>query len=389
MTALQLNILLLSLGAVQGILVFFLLYKKRRALPGYIFLATYLAVMLLQVTMKIAGKGWLMTNIDPLYQFSYQLPFLYGPLLYLFVVRFTSHRRVTPRDWLHFLPGIAVMAVLIFPVVYRFWPGFYYVFFAYQWTGPLQVISIVAYHLVALQLLKKHLKRAGEKFSATSVLRMKWIRQFTLISMVVCSVVAIVICLMYFKNPYWYNVRFGFIGLTFFIYWISYKVWSQPELFSVIRGYSGNEAQPVQPPVLTVHLPVKKYSNSGLGSQEMNRIIAALETRMKADKPYLDPQLTIDELAGSINSSRHHLSQAMNEQLDQTFYDYINQYRVAEAKTLLADPARASHKIAAIAFDAGFNSISTFNDVFKKIAGQTPTQYRKKADENRLKRQRV
>jgi AraC-like DNA-binding protein len=121
----------------------------------------------------------------------------------------------------------------------------------------------------------------------------------------------------------------------------------------------------------------------------LNRIIAALEQKMKTDKPYLDPQLTIDELASAINCSRHHLSQAMNERLSHTFYDYINQYRVAEAKALLADPARASHKIAAIAFDAGFNSISTFNDVFKKIAGQTPTQYRKKADENRLKRQRV
>jgi AraC-like DNA-binding protein len=389
MTALYLNILLLSLGAVQGILFFFLLYKKRRSIPGYLFLAIYLAVMVLQITMKIATKAWLMKNIDPLYQFSYQLPFLYGPLLYLFVVQFTGHRKVTPRDWLHFIPGMAVIAVFVFPMLYRFWPGLYYVFFEYQWTGPLQVASIITYHYVALSLLNKHLKRAREKYSAPSLLRLKWLRQFTMISMVVCSIVAIVICLMYFNNPHWRNVRFGFIGLTFFIYWISYKVLSQLEIFSVIRGNSGGQGQPAQPPVLTVHLPVKKYSNSGLGTEEMNRIIAALEQKMKADKSYLDPQLTIDELAAAINCSRHHLSQAMNEQLDHTFYDYINQYRVAEAKILLADPSRASHKIAAIAYDAGFNSISTFNDVFKKIAGQTPTQYRKKADENRLKRQRV
>ena len=389
MTALQLNILLLLLGAVQGILVFVLLYKKRRSLPGYIFLAVYLGMMLLQVTMKIADKGWLMTNIDPLYQFSYQLPFLYGPLLYLFVVQFTAHRRITPRDWLHFLPGLAVIAVLLFPVIYRFWPGFYYVFFAYQWAAPLQVASIVAYHLISLSILNTYFNRAGEKNAATSMLRLKWVRQFTMISMVVCSIVAIVICLMYFNNPAWHNVRFGFIGLTIFIYWISYKVLSQPELFSVIRGFSGNEGQSAQPPMLTVHLPAKKYVNSGLGTEALKGIIVALERKMKADKPYLDPQLTIEELAGAINCSRHHLSQAMNEQLDKTFYDYINQYRVTEAKTLLADPSRASHKIAAIAFDAGFNSISTFNDVFKKIAGQTPTQYRKKVEDDRLKRQRV
>ena len=76
-------------------------------------------------------------------------------------------------------------------------------------------------------------------------------------------------------------------------------------------------------------------------------------------------------------------------QLNKSFYDCINQYRVEEAKLLLIDPSKSAHKIASIAFDAGFNSISTFNDVFKKITGQTPSQYRKQAEETKLKRQWV
>jgi AraC-like DNA-binding protein len=376
MTALQLNIFLLALGAVQGLLLSLLLFRKRNFLPGHAFLATYLGVMLLQVLMKIASKLWLMQNIDPLYQFSYQLPFLYGPLLYLFVVRYTGYRQIRIKDWFHFIPVFVVLVVMIVPGTYNTWPAFFNLLFDAKYAAPLQVVSIVVYHVSALFILKKFNK-------------LQWLKHFTIASMVVCSVVALVIALMYYNNPEWKNLRFGFIALTFFIYWISYKALSQPELFAVIRGNYGHETVSLPPPALKVHLPVKKYSNSGLSTEELSRIIAALEEKIKKDRPYLDPQLTIDDLAQSVNCSRHHLSQALNEQLGQTFYDYINQYRVAEAKLLLSDPAKASLKVAALAFDAGFNSISTFNEVFKKITGQTPTQFRKKPDQDKLKKLRV
>lgn len=378
MTALQLNIFLLALGAVQGLLLSLLLFRKRKVLPGYFFLAGYLGVMLLQVMMKIASKLWLMQNIDPLYQFSYQLPFLYGPLLYLFVVRYTNHRKLQVKDWLHFVPVLLVIAAMIVPGMYDTLPAFFNLLFDSKYAAPLQVIGIVAYHVSAFFILKKFSRQ-----------RAQWLKQLTIVSMVVCSIVAVVIALMYYNNPAWRNVRFGFIALTFFIYWISYKALSRPEIFAVIRGNSGNETVPFPAPPLKAHLPVKKYSNSGLGAEELNRIITALEQKIKQDRPYLDPQLTIDDLAQSVNCSRHHLSQALNEQLGQTFYDYINQYRVAEAKLLLADPAKASLKVAALAFDAGFNSISTFNEVFKKMTGQTPTQFRKKPEQDKMKKLRV
>ena len=110
---------------------------------------------------------------------------------------------------------------------------------------------------------------------------------------------------------------------------------------------------------------------------------------MQHDKLYLEPELTIDALAATIVCSRHHLSQALNEKLGKSFYDCVNHYRVEEAKLLLADDGRAAHKITSIAYDAGFNSISTFNDVFKKNTGVTPSQYRKNVCLKNMSRQRV
>jgi len=65
----------------------------------------------------------------------------------------------------------------------------------------------------------------------------------------------------------------------------------------------------------------------------------------------------------------------------------VNHYRVEEAKQLLLEPAKEDHKIASIAYDAGFNSLSTFNDVFKKITGTTPSQFRK--EEHHVPKQQI
>lgn len=385
MTPLLLNVLLLSLGALQGTLLFILLFKKRNSLPGYIFLIAYLGVLLLQISMKIADKLWLMQNLPPLYSFSYELPFLYGPLIYLFICRITNYRQVSAKDSLHFLPAVIIILLFIFGNPYQSIPLIFYPLFHTFWAMVLQLTSIVVYHVLALNIL--------QKTNVTTARPLKlplrnWLRQLTTSSLIVSSAIAIVICLMYYNHPYWSNVRFGFVALSIFIYWISYKACMQPELFTVIHG-AGEQNTTVHIPVLSVHLPAKKYSNSGLCDEAMQRIISTFKNKMREDKLYLEPELTIDALATTIACSRHHLSQALNEKLGKSFYDCINQYRVEEAKLLLADASRAAHKITSIAYDAGFNSISTFNDVFKKVTGITPSQYRKNTCLENISRQRV
>src|SRR5260221_7697631 len=122
MTSVQVNILLLCLGAIQGILLFLLLFKKRHSLPGYFFLAAYLTVMVLQVIMKLASKLWLMQTMGPLYTFSYNLPFLYGPLTWLFVCSITGQRQTNKKDILHFLPSLIVITSFVFSNLYKYAP---------------------------------------------------------------------------------------------------------------------------------------------------------------------------------------------------------------------------------------------------------------------------
>jgi len=96
---------------------------------------------------------------------------------------------------------------------------------------------------------------------------------------------------------------------------------------------------------------------------------------METEKPYLEPRITIAELAQRMDIPVNYLSQVINEQLDQNFFDFINTYRVAEFKRLLAEPDFQHYTLLSLAYEAGFNSKSTFNAIFKKITGRTPSDY--------------
>ena len=98
---------------------------------------------------------------------------------------------------------------------------------------------------------------------------------------------------------------------------------------------------------------------------------------MKSEKPYLEPDLNIYKLSEQIGTSRHYLSQVINEKAGKSFFDFINGFRVEEAQSKLTDPAMANKSILGIAFDSGFNSKATFNTTFKKHSGMTPSAYQK------------
>ena len=94
-------------------------------------------------------------------------------------------------------------------------------------------------------------------------------------------------------------------------------------------------------------------------------------------KPYLDPELTLSQLAKDLSISRSQLSQLINDGIGENFYDFVNKYRVEQVKKLMIDPQVKNYNMLGIALEAGFKSKSTFNLIFKRFTGLTPTEYRK------------
>lgn len=103
----------------------------------------------------------------------------------------------------------------------------------------------------------------------------------------------------------------------------------------------------------------------------------SLEKYMKDKKPYLKPGLSLKNLSQQLEWSSRTLSKTINRQFGVNFHEYINKYRIEEAKELLRNKGRDSKKITEIYLDVGFNNRSVFNKVFRDSTGQTPSGYRK------------
>lgn len=102
-----------------------------------------------------------------------------------------------------------------------------------------------------------------------------------------------------------------------------------------------------------------------------------LEDIVQSEKLYLNPNLSLTQLAKAMRMSPTQVSDLINRGLNQNFNDYINRYRVETITQLLSDENYTHLSILAIALDNGFNSKATFNRVFKKIIGKSPSEYRK------------
>lgn len=99
---------------------------------------------------------------------------------------------------------------------------------------------------------------------------------------------------------------------------------------------------------------------------------------MTTEKPYLEADLSLPELANKLDIPSHHLSRVINEQFGVNFFDFVNQYRVEEVKSRINNPEFENLSLLGIAFDCGFNTKSAFNRVFKKMTGFTPSEYKNK-----------
>lgn len=119
----------------------------------------------------------------------------------------------------------------------------------------------------------------------------------------------------------------------------------------------------------------KSESPSSEPKNEKEAIIKKLDTKMDQERFFLQPELTVRELAAQINVPSSELSAAINTQKGINFNDYINSWRIAEFKRIYPLPENQAYTILSIAYDCGFNSKATFNRAFKKETGKSPKEY--------------
>lgn len=151
----------------------------------------------------------------------------------------------------------------------------------------------------------------------------------------------------------------GSLLIVIFVYFLTFSILRDPNQFIGIRRNS--------------ILP--KYYKSNIDDELRSDYLDRLQGFMEKEKPFLDKRLSLKELSEALNIPANALSQSINEGLGKTFNDLINEYRLREVKSKLLDPSQDNKTILALAFESGFQSKASFNRIFKKTEGMTPSNY--------------
>ncbi|GAA4417414.1 hypothetical protein GCM10023187_49790 [Nibrella viscosa] len=382
--------LVLISGALQGCCLAVLLFTRPVNQLANRLLGTVMVLMAVQTALVAFDNREFFMRFPHLSHVGWSLPALFGPLLFLFTQKLISERpRWQRTDWLHFAPFVLILLYLL-PYYLQSADAKRAYLSNFERSlqddfGPvnslLNVLHIV-YISAAVYLLRRHEQRVLNEFSEVYRLRLRWLQQF--LSLVLGLIVSSVI-IFYARK---WNIpglgdlyRYHYLGVIVLIYWIGYKALSQPVLFNQKPAVTTAERHQVPPPIPAIAPVVAmpenadKYKKSALPDELADRYQTRLLAYMDEEKPYRNQTLTIHELADVLGISKHHLSQVLNDRLGRNFYDFVNEYRVAEVKRLLTDPQYSHYTTLGIAEEAGFNSKATFNAVFKKMTGQTPSEY--------------
>jgi AraC-like DNA-binding protein len=200
-----------------------------------------------------------------------------------------------------------------------------------------------------------------QEVSNTEDVSISWVRFFMSVFLVVN--ISFLLSLLAVIHLDVMNLVWKSVGIVFSlsIFALGYKGILQREIF-----YSDSviPAPPVEPPSMKEENP-------------NTEVIDNLLAFMRDKKPFLDPELSLSSLSKQIGLNRNQLSRLINEGIGENFYDFINRYRVDEVKRLMTDPQKQNYNLLGIALEAGFKSKSTFNLIFKRFTGLTPTEYKK------------
>jgi AraC-like DNA-binding protein len=384
--------LVLLVGAAQGFFLALLLFRKAGSLKANRILAILVIAYSLFVVDALFVRSSFFEKYPHLAVILGELPLLFGPLHY-FYAKFLINKRLkfSHKEWLQLLPFLVFK---IYTAQAFFMSASELLAFIRNTEevgdpiltvlGWIIAVQGLTYMMMTLFLIRKYTRRIKENYSTIDEINLNWLKNITFMALAVWIVVFFEEVLKVFNsNLLGGNSQLIAILTAVFVYALGYLGLEKSEIFLQRIIPEWEAAYQEHGPSDLKSQPPRRYQKSGLSVENAKRIVENLIQLMKTEKPYLDSDLTLIELAGSLNISPHNLSEAINTQLQQTFFDFVNQYRVEQVKKDLADPQKEHLTFLALALEAGFNSKSSFNVIFKKHAEMTPSEYRKKINFHR------
>ena len=301
--------------------------------------------------------------------------FLFGPLLFLYTRSLTKDNfQLKKRDLLHIIPFLIYN--VLYALFFYFEPTSLKIRMLQQgsvlphslgfWVNLLMNIQILIYMTVTLFLLISYSRRIKSLYSMINHLELGWLE--------LVLYAFLFMWLIDFTQFLLRNTSGISPELSGYMTLISIAI---NFVFANLVIYKGLK-QPLQFFGIEKELPKSKSDHSVLQDEESEKYLEKLMSYMASEKPYLTSTLTLKELSDKLEMSPRFLSKIINEKRNQNFFDFINGYRIEDAKIILSNPVKRKMTILEVLYGVGFNSKSVFNTTFKKYTGITPSEYRKK-----------
>ena len=265
------------------------------------------------------------------------------------------------------------------------------------------IISGIAYVSWSLILLKRHRKAILNQFSYTEKINLRWL-QFLIYGIAFIWILVFAKDEMLFEGVVLFVVLIGYFGIKqpgiFTTRPVNGPLLQSPDMKTAAAVQSETEKinhsiedrpsrqvtgpdspapgimeQPRTPAMQDYHSEKRKYSKSGLTSELAENLHGRLKKLMESEKIYTESDLSLSQLANRLNTLPNYLSQVINDKEGKNFYDYINKLRIEAFKAMVSRPENKKYTLFSLSYDCGFNSKSSFNKNFKKVTGQSPSEY--------------
>lgn len=368
--------IIFGLGAFQSFVFSVLLLTKKENKQADKFLSAFFFVATLYF-LNMYSFEYSIWRQCPDIMIIYTLIFLlYGPLLFFYVKSILGEKISLKQVIPHSIPIIAVL-LIIMPFFFLEYDEKLLCFTDKFINLPLnisigtflQYLSSPIYFGWILIILKRHRQYLKNTYSYDEKINLNW--------MYILLIGGISIWMIECLNV----IALNFTDLEFPLKWnTSYFIKLAFLIFIMFMGYYGINQGGIFSKVRPDELPnqTSKEKTKLIPKDSANEYIEKITNYIRSKEVYLNNDLRIQDLSTSLKIPVHIISNIINNELNQNFYDFINAYRIEEVKKRLHNPEYNNLTIIGIAFDCGFNSKATFNRLFKNHTGLTPSQYKKK-----------
>jgi len=364
-------------GIIIILMILWSLFRtKKKELPQKLLILFFITLLsfLLTTYAELHDLPVLFVLTFPL---SFCIEVFLGPLVYLYIKSlFQNNKFFLKRNWFHFLPFFGFLSLVTIPLMYYIFTDVYlfqYLEYLNEDSSIPEIILmsfLIAYIIASLQLFQRYCRAMESNFSTIDENDFKWVKKM-LIGALSVSLISLSITL-YDKFISEIDWGIDYITMISLCIWIGYL------------GYYGvNQTKVLLPDFLIESEATVKTNDTrsnplaNTSEAELNALKENLINFLENGKPYLEEELNLSTLANQLDTTDKKLSTLLNQYMNTTFYDLINSYRVASVKEKMASGDYDGLTLLGIAYESGFKSKTSFNRIFKKETGLSPSEYKK------------